>query len=225
MFVAVEEKLDHDPNAVCRLLLVRHGPTPATRQRRFPADEPLDEDGLRRARGLSEVFAEASLVLSSPALRALQTARAAGFEAVPDPDLAECNFGSWVGSTFAQVWESDPAGLEAWLADPSARPHGGESLAEMLARMGRFLERASECPETTVAVAHGGPIRAAVVLALGAPAETLWRLEVDPLSVTELLHGAGGWRLARFNWRDGWRPVPLNPPDEQQPGQENGAVA
>ena len=46
-----------------------------------------------------------------------------------------------------------------------------------------------------VAVTHPAVIRAAIVHALGAPPASLWRIDVEPLSLTRLHHGSGGWSL------------------------------
>jgi broad specificity phosphatase PhoE len=183
-----------------QLLLVRHAATPGTRRAVFPADEALDAAGLEEARLLAELLPSPDRVVTSPALRARQTAEAAGLDPVVEEDLAECDFGSWAGMSLDEVSRVDPEGLRAWRQDPCARPHGGESLAQLLARVERFLERARGWQGTTVAVTHGGPVRGAILACLGVPAAAFWRMDVAPASLTEL-HAAGeGWRLVRANW-------------------------
>ncbi|MGH2670163.1 MAG: histidine phosphatase family protein, partial [bacterium] len=139
--------------------------------------------------------------LSSPARRAVATAEAAGFTPGADPDLAEGDFGSWTGLTLEEVRRLDPEGLALWLKDPEAAPHGGESLATMAARLSRFLGRSSSLPGATLAVTHAGPIRACVALALEAPLQSFWRVDIAPLSVTELRAAERGWGVVRVNCR------------------------
>lgn len=184
-----------------RLLLVRHGPTASTRSAAFPADEPLDDGGVRDARRLRDVLAAADAAFSSPALRARQTAEAAGLSAERDPDLAECDFGIWATLTLEAIHARDPDGLQAWFEDPDAAPHGGESHAQMAERVRCFLGRVGR--GTTVAVTHGGVVKTALIEALGAPYPSFWRIDVAPASITELRRRDGAWTVARANWTVG----------------------
>jgi broad specificity phosphatase PhoE len=185
---------------VSRLLLVRHGSTASTRRAAFPPDEALDEAGLRESRKLRAVLDGVQSAFSSPAVRARQTAEAAGLEPRSDPDLAECDFGSWTALTLDDVSARDPEGLRAWFKDPHACPHGGESLAQLAARVRRFLSRIAGIPGATVAFTHGGVVKVALVEALGAPSSSFWRIDVAPLSVTELRRRDRIWTVARTNW-------------------------
>jgi broad specificity phosphatase PhoE len=211
---------------VRRLLLVRHAPTAATRSFAFPVDEPLDEQGRAAAAAFgAAITVEASArrgqpeyppaereTLSSPSLRCRQTAEAARLERpCLVGALAECDFGAWAGRTLEQVWAEDPRGAEAWMTDPRASPHGGESLLAFAARVGEWLDRRAtldghatperkatpEC--SAIAITHGGVVKAAVVHALGAPIDAFWRIEASPLAVTELQRHDGGWTVARVN--------------------------
>jgi broad specificity phosphatase PhoE len=183
-----------------RLLLVRSAATAATRRAAFAADEPLDAGGERAAARLDPGLGSVEVVLTGPALRARQTAKAAGFDARVEQDLEALRAGSWSGLDLAEVGAREPLALRAWLEDPAARPPGGESRTELSARVARFLERAGELPGTVVAITHASVVRAAVVLALGAPPQAFWRVDVAPASVTELRPRDAGWLLARLNW-------------------------
>jgi broad specificity phosphatase PhoE len=183
---------------VRRLLLIRHASTDAVRRAAFPVDEPLDDAGRVAAAALAGRLGRGE-ALSSPARRALETAAEAGLEAVVDPGLRECDFGSWSGRTLADVHAEDPDGTSAWMTDPASRPHGGESLDDLLARVGRWLDGQSGQPGRAIAVTHAGVVKAAVVYALGAPAAAFWRVDVSPLAVTELHAHDGRWTVARVN--------------------------
>jgi broad specificity phosphatase PhoE len=176
---------------VRRLLLVRHASTSATRAFAFPCDEPLDERGRAAAARLKLPKGE---VLSSPARRCLQTARAAGLavDAV-DPRLAECDFGAWGGKRLADL---EPGG---WMTDHDARPHGGESLRAFAARVGGWLDEQAALDGVATAITHGGVVKAAVVRALRAPLDAFWQVDVAPLSITELHAHGGRWTVTRTN--------------------------
>jgi broad specificity phosphatase PhoE len=182
-----------------RLLLVRHAPTSATRAAAFPADERLDDSALARVAQLARILPSSAVALSSPAARCLETARAAGLDPRAEPALAECDFGSWAGRSLADVHAEDPDGAGAWMTDPDARPHGGESLTEFAARVAGWLKAQAQGDGRTVAITHAGVIRAAIVQALGAPIGAFWRLDADPLSLTELHARDGRWTVTRAN--------------------------
>ncbi len=178
---------------------MRHAPTGATRAAAFPLDEALDSRALAAARGLAAAFPQRCEVLSSPALRCVQTAEAAGLTATADPRLRECDFGRWAGSTLADVHDADPDGAEAWMLDPDAAPHGGEPLRAFAARVAEWLDEQALCEGPAAAITHGGVVKAALVHALGAPLEAFWRIDAAPLSVTELHAHDGRWTVTCVN--------------------------
>jgi broad specificity phosphatase PhoE len=181
-----------------RLLLIRHGSTDAVRRNAFPIDEPLDDAGRSAAAQLAGKLGRGE-ALCSPALRARETAVAAALDATVDPLLAEGDLGAWAGRTLAEVHEADPDGVSAWLLDPHACPHGGETLAALLARVGGWMDAQAARNGRAIAVTHAGVVKAAVVHALGAPLEAFWRIDVSPLSITELHAHGGRWTVTRLN--------------------------
>lgn len=182
-----------------RLLLIRHAPTQATHAAAFPLDEPLDEAARAQAARLAARLPRRVEVLCSPALRCAQTAAAAGLEATEVPDLAECDFGAWGGRTLADVHEREPDAVQAWMTDPDVRPHGGESLAAFARRVAGWLDAQAHGDGHTVAITHGGVVRAAVIHALGAPLEAFFRIDASPLGITELHAHGGRWTVTRVN--------------------------
>lgn len=172
--------------------MVRHAPTAASGTA-LPADEPISSPAAVAA-ALAGRLPPDGEVLCSPRLRCRQTAAAAGLEALIEPRLDECDFGSWAGRPFAALsdWQR-----QAWLGDPDAAPHGGESLRAFATRVDAWLDGLD--PTATrplVAFTHAGVIRAAVVHALDAHLGAFWRLSVAPLTVVELLHDGDGWAVA-----------------------------
>jgi broad specificity phosphatase PhoE len=89
------------------------------------------------------------------------------------------------------------------MTDPSFAPPGGESLDALTARVGAWMTDHAGDDVPLVAVTHGGVVRAAIAVALGAPASAAWRIDVAPGSLTELHAHDGRWRLVRANWSPG----------------------
>ncbi|WP_239335397.1 histidine phosphatase family protein [Frankia sp. CiP3] len=175
-----------------RLTLISHAPTAATRAARFPSDEGVDAGELRRFAVAG--VRRADLVLCDTSLRTRQTADALGLAcATADPALRDLDMGDWRGRALAEIPAAD---LEAWVGDPAQAPHGGESVAELIGRVGRWLARGARVSGHTIAVTHPAVIRAALVAVLRSPAEVFWRIDVPPLSTT-FLHGRAGdaWNL------------------------------
>ena len=129
----------------------------------------------------------------------MQTADALGLEATVAAELDECDFGSWRGRTLADLHAEDPDAVAAWMQDPAAAPHGGESLLALLERVRGWLDARAGDGERVAAVTHAGVIRAAVVCALDAPALSFWRLDVAPLSRTVLHAHDGRWTVRGVN--------------------------
>jgi broad specificity phosphatase PhoE len=182
-----------------RLTLVRHAPSAATRRSAFPVDEPLDARALEGARALRPRLDRADVAWTGPAARARQTAEALGLDATVAPELDECDFGAWRGRTLAELDTEDPVAVAAWIEDPAAAPHGGESLLALLDRVGGWLSARAADGERVVAVTHAGVIRAALVRALDAPVHAFWRFDVAPLSRTVMHAHDGRWTVRAVN--------------------------
>jgi alpha-ribazole phosphatase len=89
-----------------------------------------------------------------------------GFQVTVDARLAEMDFGAWDGRPWAGI---DRAEVQAWEADfLHHRPGGGESLAQLLARVQNWLQEGDGQPR--LAVTHGGWLNAWRHLAAGGPA-------------------------------------------------------
>ncbi|MGN8114977.1 histidine phosphatase family protein [Labrys sp. 22185] len=177
-----------------RLTLLCHGATPTLRAAGFPLDEALDARGAQAARDLQWRFAKATRILSSPALRARQTAQALGFEPEINEALRECDHGRWSGLGLEAVAAAEPEALGAWLTDPQACPHGGESIAALIARVGAWLD-GERFEGFTLAVTHASVLRAAIIHALGSEPRSFWRIEAAPLARADLRPSARGWSL------------------------------
>ncbi|WCD87377.1 hypothetical protein KPP03845_103754 [Streptomyces xanthophaeus] len=101
--------------------------------------------------------------------------------------------GQWAGRTLEEVAAEDPAGVRSWLTDPAYAPPGGESVEELVARAGSWLDGLE--PGTHRVEAEQAFVRAAVVHALDLPPQVFWRLDARPRTLTELSGRAGRWNL------------------------------
>ena len=142
--------------------------------------------------------AEASWLVS-PRKRAMDTARALRKKVVfcLEADFVEQDFGSWEGKNW-----SDPAIDPAFWDDPAnTNPPGGESFSQVVKRVGQAIERINNKvgQGDIVAIAHAGPIRAALALALELPPDKALRFAIAPLSLTCLDYFGQGWRISEVN--------------------------
>jgi len=178
-----------------RLDLLAHGATAATRGARFPDDEALEASAVSALQALSAQRRSYARVLTSPARPARETAATLGFDAEVETALRDCDYGRWRGLASKDIAERDPESFAAWLVDPEAAPHGGESLAALIERVGAWLTQALARDGATLAVTHASVVRAAIVNALGAGSSAFARIDVAPLSVARLSGHAGRWNL------------------------------
>ena len=174
-----------------RVTLLAHAPTTATAAAAFPADEPLDARG--RAWCGSGRVPRSDRVRCAPERACVETCACMGLAAEPDPGLAGWDVGGWAGRTLDEVGAASPAEVAAWLTDPAVAPHGGETLAALVDRVGRWL--AGVPSGHTLAVCGPAVVRAAVVAVLGAPATAFWRLDVAPMTWTDLRGGPSRWTV------------------------------
>jgi broad specificity phosphatase PhoE len=110
--------------------------------------------------------------------------------------LRDCDFGRWAGRNFENVQAQEPDALADWLSDPNAAPHGGESFAAVMTRVGGWMEGLVATSGVVLAVTHATVIRAAIARAVGAGPEMFRHLDVPPLSRTKLSSDGGRWTLA-----------------------------
>ncbi|MDO3686868.1 bifunctional RNase H/acid phosphatase [Micromonospora sp. C28ISP2-4] len=196
-----------------RLILVRHGETERTVQKRYSGrgDVPLTERGRAQARATAARVAalapSVAAVVSSPLSRCTATAEAVAAQVGNPPvrtddDLIECDFGAWEGHTFAEVREGWAAELDAWLASTRVAPPKGESFVTVAERTGRAVDRLrSAYPgETVVVVSHVSPIKLVLRDALAAGDAFLHRLYLDTAGISVLdLYPDGGVAVRSVN--------------------------
>ncbi|MGW1163065.1 histidine phosphatase family protein [Streptomyces sp. NPDC002519] len=178
-----------------RVTLISPAMNAALRQARFDDGCPLDAAGAARARSAAGSPPPADRVLVSPTVRCRETASALGLAAAAGPAPAGLDVGRWRGRTLEEVGVDEPDAAGLWLADPSAAPHGGESVHELCARVGGWLDETAQLSGRTVAVVEPEIVRAVVVRVLAAPDSAFWRIDVPPLTATEFTGRAGRWNM------------------------------
>ncbi|MFJ4713541.1 histidine phosphatase family protein [Streptomyces sp. NPDC088785] len=180
------------------------------RQARFDDGAALDPAGRAAARAAAPALPAPARAVASGSPRCRETAALLGLGAPSTPEaLAAPDTGSWRGRTLAEVSGSSPEEVGRWLGDPAFRAGGGESVADVCARVAGWLDALDApgvpgAPGGSAAGADAGLVigvvepelvRAAVVHALGAPLSAYWRCDVAPLTVTELSGRAGRWNV------------------------------
>ncbi|WP_024759008.1 bifunctional RNase H/acid phosphatase, partial [Streptomyces exfoliatus] len=195
-----------DMGAPATFVLLRHGETALTPEKRFSGsggtDPELSAAGLRQAEAVAEALAARGTIqeiVSSPLTRCRQTAAAVaarlGLDVQVERGLRETDFGAWEGMTFGEVRERYGDDLDAWLASPKAAPTGGgESFAAVARRVAATRDRltAAHAGRTVLLVTHVTPIKTLVRLALGAPPESLFRMELSAASISAVAYYADG---------------------------------
>jgi broad specificity phosphatase PhoE len=192
------------------ILLIRHaahvelGRTLSGRRR----DVALSAEGLEQAEIVADLLSvdPIAAVYSSPRERAWYTARAIGeaheIDVTVCDDLDEVDFGDWTGMSFNDL-EGDPL-WNAWNEErATARPPGGESMDEAVARAVRALEAAAADHRGAVlaCVTHCDIIRGVLAHYLGLPLGNMLRFDVDPASVSRIALGNWGARIMTVNER------------------------
>ncbi|MCA1712252.1 MAG: histidine phosphatase family protein [Actinobacteria bacterium] len=149
---------------------------------------PRDEPATGQLPDLSGWLGPRCTTVTSPAARC----RVSG--AAVEAMLHPWDLGGWAGLPVADVPD-----LHAWRTDPSYDHLGGESLLALLDRAQTLLGQWHDDHGRLAAVTHGAVVRAAVVVALHAPPQAFWDLDVAPGAVTELHSSGPRWRVSRVN--------------------------
>lgn len=191
-----------------QLVILRHGRTAynATGRLQGRTDNPLDEVGeeqaRRVARHLLPTLDRDALIVSSPLVRARQTARAIAqdldLDVVIDDRWIEIDYGVYEGvpqaDVPAEVWTK-------WRSDSSFAPEQGESLESVHERVARACDDiiATIDGRTVVVVTHVSPIKSSIAWALGVDVGIGWRTQLDTASVSRIALGPRGPVLRTFN--------------------------
>ncbi len=173
-------------------------------------DVALCPEGLVAHRRIYEVLAarlpRPARWLCTPLSRTRRTAEtifAAGYPAAAlteEPALIEQSLGQWQGLAHDRLPPllAEPAHA-FWPLAGAERPPGGESMADVIARVGPAIEAIASHGGDSVIVSHGGAIRAAIAHALRIGPDQALHFSVGNLSLTRLDREAAGWRVVCVN--------------------------
>ena len=191
------------------LILIRHGESVANAQGLLlgRTDAELTQKGMEQAASVGQLLRDPVLELrTSPLSRARDTAALLAIDVPVEVDdrWVEVDYGEYECQPLSDI----PADIwREWQRDPGFRPAGGESLAEVDARVAAACDElftteglgARDPGGDIVVVSHVTPIKAAVAWALGMGAELSWRLHLQTASVTRIGWGNGHPVLHGFN--------------------------
>jgi broad specificity phosphatase PhoE len=188
--------------------LARHGETEWSRDGRHTGatEIPLTDVGRLQATALRRRLADHrfAMVLTSPRSRAAETARLAGFAevAVPDPDLAEWDYGELEGRRTAEILTD----LPGWTIWTGPWP-GGETAEQVSDRADRVIARclAADMDGDSLLFGHGHMLRALAArwLQLQGTSGGMFGLSTGSVSVL-------GWERER-RIIESWNELPHQP--------------
>jgi len=180
-----------------KVFLVRHGVTDWHRERKVLGhrDIPLNEEGVAQGRAAAEALAgvHISEVISSPLVRALQTAEIIGqrfgIEVARDPRLVDLKVGPrWEGKSYDEVAASPE--YREFLADPTSDSiPGAENLHDARLRAVAAVEQAlrdNPSGDGICVITHAGIIRVLVTHYMGSPPANYHRVRAAPGSISIL---------------------------------------
>ena len=176
-----------------RLVVVAHGPTSGLREAIFG-----DLGHLLDAAAIPAVRARFAGWFHGPEVACAQTAARLGGPGEAMAGLRSCDFGSWSGRSLTDVGAADAKAVRHWLADPHAKPHDGESLSELILRVGAVVDQTRWPRGQSIVVVTPLVARAVAVHTLDAPPETIFRIDMPPLGRVPVSRNTNSWRL-RFD--------------------------
>jgi broad specificity phosphatase PhoE len=195
---------------------IRHAPVRFDEGRIYgQRDLPCDCSEVAVFAALAALLPQDAVWVTSHLSRTVQTAKAiqaAGNFASPeihqDRDFAEQHLGDWQGldrQSFLLGRQQEPDSF--WYAAADERAPNGESFVDVVERVSTGVARVNRAHpgKDIIAVAHGGTIRAALVIALCVPPRSGFAFTIDNCPLTRLDHYEGkrgaGWRVTTVNQR------------------------
>ncbi|WP_091383360.1 bifunctional RNase H/acid phosphatase [Actinokineospora alba] len=181
-----------------RLLLLRHGQTAMSAERRYSGrvDVALTDLGEAQAEAAAKRIAKldhvdaGTPIVASPLSRTMSTARAVaaatGGEVTIHEGLVETDFGDWDGLTFAEASARDPQLHTQWLSDTSVAAPNGESMDTVHRRVRKTRDDliTKYGGKTLVVVSHVTPIKSLLRMGLDVGPSLLFRLHLDLASLS-----------------------------------------
>jgi probable phosphoglycerate mutase len=206
--VEAAEPAEPAPVVTTRTLLLRHGRTAHTPERRFSGSSDLDLSDLGRADAAAAARALVGrgieVIVASPLKRCRQTAgevaEALDLSIEVERDLRELDFGAWEGMSGAEAMAANPLAFRRWRTALDVRPPGGESIVDVSTRVAaaraRILER--HAGKTVLLVTHVTPIKLLLAAGLGVGDEIVHRVFLEAASLCEVVWSSDGTSSVRL---------------------------
>jgi broad specificity phosphatase PhoE len=188
------------------ILLVRHGATLETDERRYPSarDLPLSERGRAQAIAITRALQKVGLdaIFASLSRRARETAEPLAaqrnLEVQVVPELAEMGFGQMGGLPLEEAAHMFPEVLKRWLDNPfEVTLPDGEPFLDFVGRVRRVRRQLTNewTGRTVVVVTHGGVIGVWRCLEEGRPWSDFWHSIPAPGTGVWLIRSEGQVRV------------------------------
>jgi probable phosphoglycerate mutase len=188
--------------------LLRHGQTEHTPERRYSGrnDLPLSLTGRAEAEAAAVRVGQlgVDVVVSSPIRRTRETAEAvAAAIGVPvelDDDLVELDFGDLEGLTFDEALAAHPLAVRRFASDVTVKAPGGESVADVSARVARARRRILDrhAGRTVLVVTHVTPIKLFLAAGLDVGDAIVHRIFLDACCLSTVVWSSDGRASVRL---------------------------
>ena len=175
---------------------IRHAPVTSNNGCMYGASDPQAEittpevyDGLARLLPGNSVCVTSALQRTQQTLDEIFSHGLCAEERYVEAALSEQNFGVWQGQPYERIPElASPKLHKHWFTTADNTPPDGESFVALTKRVVAVIEKFNKQHKgrDIIAVAHGGPIRAALGHALGLPPSDCLAFETSNLSITRL---------------------------------------
>jgi len=170
-------------------------------------DAPPDGTSLRAVRDLlargKEFVPAGAEAWAGPEVAALRTAEELGLNPLVAPALRDRGYGAWAGRRFEDLLTNEPGPVQAWLAAPHNATPEGESAADLVGRVGGWLDAlpssaGGDAParRRVVAIVHPTVVCAAVLHVLAAPPAALRQVDIRPLARVRMTCHDTTWSVA-----------------------------
>lgn len=191
-----------------KLILIRHGETSWTRQKRYCgfADIGLNKLGMEQAQQLSRRLKGEKItrVYASDLKRTYTSAEIAcpGKTVTKIAGLREMDFGIFERLTYADIMNKHRDLYQRWLSDPVATTiPEGESMELFAGRVRKALNVVlkKNRGRTILVCSHSGPMRVMICDALRMSLERIWEVKLDPASITIITYSSKGAKVSLCN--------------------------
>jgi probable phosphoglycerate mutase len=188
--------------------LLRHGQTEHTPERRYSGrnDLPLSRTGRAEAEAAARRVAALGIdvVVASPLRRTRETAEAVaavlGLPVEFDDDLVELDFGDLEGLSADEARQKFPLAVRRFMSDVRVAAPGGESVADVSARVARARQRILDrhAGRTVLVVSHVTPIKLMLAAGLGTADDVAFRVFLEAASLCTVAWSSDGRSSVRL---------------------------